>query len=106
MAFVIVTIREIKDQSAFDEYASKVKPVIESFGGRYVAVERDAITKSGDWPYVRTVVVEFPSLARAKEWYTSRQYQALIPVRERAIDINFVMVRGLEESKQEKRAGQ
>jgi len=106
MAFVIVTIPETKDQAAFDEYATKVKPIIASFNGKYVAVEPDHITKAGHWNYVRTVVVAFPTLARAREWYDSPEYQAIIPIRNRAFDPNIVLVRGLEESKQAQRAAQ
>jgi uncharacterized protein (DUF1330 family) len=106
MAFVLVTIREIRDQAAFDEYASKVKPLIESYGGRYIAIEREHETTAGEWPFVRTVLVEFPTLGRLKEWYRSAEYQALIPIRERGIDINFVILRSLEETKQERKVAQ
>ncbi len=106
MAFIIVTIRAIKDQAAFDEYAQKVKPLVEFFDGRYVAIEGEPVIRSGNWPFLRTVLVEFPTLERLNEWYQSAEYQALIPIRERAIDINFVVVRGLEETKQSQRAGQ
>jgi uncharacterized protein (DUF1330 family) len=97
MAYVIVTIKTILDQKAFEEYAEKVRPVLRNYEGRWVAIEPQHLTRTGNWPYVRTVIVEFPSIERAQEWYDSPEYRAIIPLRERAIDANIVMVRSLIE---------
>lgn len=100
MAFVVVTIREILDAKAFDEYAEKVRPILRKYDGWWVAIEPRHLTRAGNWPYVRTVVVEFPSIERAQQWYDSPEYREIIPLRERAIDANIVMARSLNESKQ------
>jgi uncharacterized protein (DUF1330 family) len=39
MAYVIVTIKTILDQKAFEEYAEKVRPVLRNYEGRWVAIE-------------------------------------------------------------------
>jgi len=97
MAYVLVTIKEIQDQQAFDEYAEKVRPILKKFRGRWVAIEPKHLTRAGAWPYVRTVIVEFPTIADAERWYDSPEYREIIPLRQRAIDANFIMVRGLAE---------
>lgn len=97
MAYLIVTIKAIKDQEAFRQYADRVKPLIERHGGRYLAIEKTAQLRAGEWPFVRTVVVSFPSLEAGNSWYDSPEYQELIPVRERAFDANIIMVRDLVE---------
>ena len=97
MAYVLVTIKKILDQQAFDEYADRVRPILRSYGGSWVAIEPHAVTRAGTWPYVRTVLVEFPSLEKARQWYDSREYAEIMPLRERAIDANIVMVRSLRE---------
>jgi uncharacterized protein (DUF1330 family) len=97
MAYVVVTIKEILNQQAFDDYAEKVRPILQKYGGRWVAIEREHVTRAGAWPYVRTVIVEFPSLAYAEQWYGSPEYREIIPLRQRAIDANIVMVRGISE---------
>jgi len=99
MAYVVVTIRKVLDQQAFDEYAEKVRPILGKFGGRWVAIEAQHVTRAGEWPYVRTVIVEFPSLDHAQEWYESPEYRAIIPLRQRAIDANIIMVRSLNEQR-------
>ena len=97
MAYVVVTIRRVLDQKAFDEYAEKVRPILGKFGGRWVVIEAQHVTRAGEWPYVRTVIVEFPSIERAQAWYDSPEYGAIIPLRQRAIDANIIMVRSLSE---------
>src|SRR5438270_9658137 len=97
MAYLVVTIKEILDQNKFDEYAEKVRPILQQYGGRWVAIEPDHLTKAGAWPYVRTVIVEFPSIKHAQQWYDSPEYREIIPLRQQAIDANIVMVRGLSD---------
>jgi uncharacterized protein (DUF1330 family) len=98
MAYLVVTIKEILDQAAFDEYAEKVRPILGKFQGRWTAIEPQHITRAGAWPYVRTVIVEFPTMGDAQRWYDSPEYREIIPLRQRAIDANIVMVRSLSES--------
>jgi uncharacterized protein (DUF1330 family) len=95
MAYLVVTIKEILDQAAFDEYAERVRPILNQYGGRWVAIEAQHVTRAGAWPYVRTVLVEFPSIERVQQWYDSPEYREIIPLRQRAIDANIVMVRSL-----------
>lgn len=97
MAYLVVTIKEILDQEAFDEYVEKVRPILQKHQGRWVVLEAQHLTRAGTWPYVRTVLVEFPSIARAEQWYDSPEYREILPLRERAIDANVVMVRSLSE---------
>jgi len=97
MAYLVVTIKEILDQEAFDEYAEKVQPILQKYDGWWVAIEAHHETRAGTWPYVRTVLVEFPSIGRAQQWYDSPEYREIIPLRQRAIDANIVMVRSLRD---------
>jgi uncharacterized protein (DUF1330 family) len=97
MAYLVVTIKQILDQSAFDEYAERVRPILKQYDGRWVAIEPQHEIRAGAWPYVRTVLVEFPTIERAQQWYDSPEYREIIPLRQRAIDANVVMVRSLGE---------
>ena len=45
---------------------------------------------SGEHPHTDTVVIRFPDAASAAGWHGSAAYQALIPVREQAVDIVVV----------------
>ena len=98
MTYVVVTIKRVKDLEAFREYAAKVAPIIRDFGGKYVAVDKAPDVRDGEWPFVRTVIVAYPNIAAAKSWYDSPEYQAIIPIRQRAIDANIALVRDPQEA--------
>lgn len=98
MTYVVVTIKKIKDLAAFREYAARVAPLIARHGGKYVAVDKAPEIRQGDWPFVRTVIVAYPSFSSAQGWYNSPEYQEIIPIRMRAFDANIVMVRDPDEA--------
>ena len=93
MTYVVVTIKRVLDLEAFREYASRVAPIIARCGGKYVAVDKAPEVRSGEWPFVRTVIVAYPNVAAAHGWYDSPEYREIIPIRQRAIDANIVFVR-------------
>ncbi len=97
MTYLVTTIKAIKDDDAFQQFAALAKPLIEAHGGRYLAIERQPEIATGDWPFQRTIIVRFPSLAAARAWWASPEYRELAPLRQRAIDVNFVFVRDLAE---------
>jgi uncharacterized protein (DUF1330 family) len=98
MTYVIVQIKKILDLEAFRDYAVKVAPIIERHGGEYVAVDKQPDIRSGEWPFVRTVIVAYPNFKAAQSWYDSPEYRAIIPIRTRAIDANIAIVRDPEEA--------
>ena len=98
MTYVVVTIKRINDLDAFRDYAVRVAPIIKRHGGEYVAVDRTPDVRAGEWPFVRTVIVAYPTFAAAQGWYDSPEYQEIIPIRMRAIDANIAIVRDPKEA--------
>ena len=97
MAYAIVTIPKILDEQAFQKYASALRGILKNYEGRWVAIEEQPVLKAGAWPYIKTVMIEFPTLDHAQRWYESPEYREIIPVRERAFHPNIVLVRSLSE---------
>jgi uncharacterized protein (DUF1330 family) len=92
-AYVVVQV-EVLDQRAYDAYRKEVLPTVESFGGRFL-VRGGTMTKlEGEWPYGRTVVIEFPSRADAEGWYRSPAYTKILPLRLKASRGNLIIVDG------------
>jgi uncharacterized protein (DUF1330 family) len=92
MTYPVTTIKAIKDDDVFQQYARLAKPLIERHGGRYLAINRTPEIQAGEWRFVRTVIVGFPSLASARAWYDSPEYCELIPLRDQVLDVNMVFV--------------
>lgn len=98
MTYVVVTIKQMKDLEAFRDYAVQAVPLVERHGGKYVGVDKAPEVRSGEWPFVRTIIVAYPNFAAARAFYDSPDYQQIVPVRNRAIDANIVIVRDPEEA--------
>jgi uncharacterized protein (DUF1330 family) len=60
-------------------------------GGAVEAVE-------GEWPTdQRVVIVEFPSMQRAREWYASPEYGAALELRAGALSRRLIFVEGVDQ---------
>jgi uncharacterized protein (DUF1330 family) len=93
--YVIANVVEVSGPAGFQESAQRVGGTITQYGGRYVAAACAVDAKEGDWKPNRLVLVEFPSLARAREWYDSPEYRPLIPRRQRAARAELVFSAGV-----------
>ena len=93
--YVILT-EAIHDDEAMGAYgAASMQPMIDH-GGRPIVVDGDVEVVEGTWHGTRTVVVEFPSVEAAREWYRSDAYQSVIPMRQAAAACNVVIVAGFD----------
>lgn len=70
-------------------------PVVERFGGRYVVLGGQVAPKEGDWRPGFLVMIEFPSLAHAEQWYHSADDEPLRRLRLSAGRSNAAFVEGL-----------
>ena len=93
-AYVIVQV-EVLDQRSYDAYRKDVLPTIEAFGGRFLVRGGNFTKMEGEWPYSRTVVIEFPSRADAEGWYRSPAYQKILPLRTQAGRCQFIAADGV-----------
>jgi uncharacterized protein (DUF1330 family) len=95
MAAYLVVDLEITDPAGFEEYRRVVPPVIEKYGGRFVARGGSAEVLEGQWKPKRLTLIEFPRATRAKEFYNSPEYQKIIGLRLNAAKTNLVLVEGM-----------
>ncbi len=93
-AYFIVNL-DIRDPERFETYRQRVAPLVEEHGGRYLVRGGAHEVIEGDWNPERIVVVEFPSVERAHEWYRSAEYQELAAMRMRAAPSQVVLVEGV-----------
>jgi uncharacterized protein (DUF1330 family) len=95
-AFIIADIAEITDAAAFQQYAGKAGPTIGKYEGKPRIVRGKVETLEGTWRPANLVVLEFPSVAKAKEWYSSSDYHPLVAERQKASrGGNVILVEGL-----------
>jgi uncharacterized protein (DUF1330 family) len=76
MAAYVIARVEVIDQQRYSKYLEATPPTIAKFGGRFVARGGQTLSFEGPQEIRRVVILEFPSLERAKQWYYSDDYQA------------------------------
>lgn len=86
----------VKDESAVPAYNDLAIPSIAQYDGRYLVRGGSAEHEDGSpWPADQVVgVIEFPSMARLKQWHTSPEYAKALAVRDRAVDVRLLFVDG------------
>ncbi len=95
MAGYVIANVEVLDPAGFEEYRQRVPGTIAQYGGRYLVRGGQTETKEGDRSPQRLIVLEFASLARAREWYESPEYRPLIALRERSAKTQLVFAAGV-----------
>jgi uncharacterized protein (DUF1330 family) len=92
--YVIVT-EDIHDPAGMEAYAKASMGSIGEHGVKPLAIDENVEVVEGEWHGTRTVLLEFESVEKAREWYESHGYQAAIPLRRAAADCNAVILSGL-----------
>ena len=93
-AYVIARIH-VTDWERYREYTARTPATIAQFGGRFIARGGDVVSLEGPEETRRVVILEFPSLERAKEWYHSEEYQAVRELRAAAATASLVAIDGV-----------
>ena len=96
-AYIIVDV-DIHDHQAYEEYKKLTPASIASFGGRFIVRSGDAETLEGEWAAGRIVVVEFPSMEKAREWWSSENYAPAKAIRQSASRTKMILVEGVPAS--------
>ena len=81
--YVIAHI-DVTDPEAYRDYVAAVTPIVAKFGGEYVVRGGAAEFHEGEPPGERVVVLRFPSVAAAKDWYHSEEYAPVRAMRQAA----------------------
>jgi len=95
MAAYVIGEIEVTDPAAYAEYGKQVLATIEKHGGRFVVRGGAVEPLEGGWAPKRLVVLEFPTMAKAREWYHSTEYAPLIKMRQKASRGKLVAVEGV-----------
>ena len=89
-AYVIVEA-SVRDRAARDRYSSLAEPTLHKFNGEILAVGPWQVL-FGEPAFENGMVIRFPDKATALDWYHSPDYQALLELRDAALDCRFRVV--------------
>ena len=93
-AWVIGAIQKVNDEAGYAAYGAAAGATVAHYGGKRVAGGTKIEVADGTWSPSGMVVLEFESLEKAKAWYNSPEYQAVVGQRFSTSDSNLIFVDG------------
>jgi uncharacterized protein (DUF1330 family) len=98
MAAYVISEVEPRDAALMAQYRELAAASIARYGGRYIVRAGAAECLEGGPPPKTLVIVEFPDMARAREWYGSADYAQALAVRADALTRRLIFVEGVAPS--------
>lgn len=93
-AYVIVEV-SIENPQEYEAYKKLTPATVEAYQGKFIVRGGMSESLEGDWNPERIVVVQFPSVARAKEWWNSEAYSKAKAIRQRTAKTKMIVVEGV-----------
>ncbi|MBP3238540.1 MAG: DUF1330 domain-containing protein [Lachnospiraceae bacterium] len=91
--FIIdVYIDKNKGRGAYDDYIGKVKPIVESYGGEYLARTEKVTALSPLRKPDRVIIIKFPSREKLDACFASDEYRRIMHDRVDNVDARAVIV--------------
>ena len=91
--YLIIDVTII-DPEVYGEFVAQIPAVVEQYGGRYLARSAEVSTMVGDWRPEWIVLIEFESIEPVQELFASKEYRALLPLREKSAITRAIIVEG------------
>ena len=92
-AYIVVEV-EVNDPIRYEDYKAMVPPSLAPYGGRFIVRGGKADTLEGNWAPKRLVIVEFPSVEKAKAWWNSPEYKDAKALRQATAKTQMIVVEG------------
>ncbi|MEP3244847.1 MAG: DUF1330 domain-containing protein [Sneathiella sp.] len=92
-AYMVARVN-VKDPAQYENYKALAPIAIKKFGGEYLTRGGEMETLEGDEETLRVVLVKFPSMTAARDFYNSPEYQKAKAARDGAADGQFVLLDG------------
>lgn len=96
MAAYMIARVNVTEWEQYNEYIKVTPDIVAKYEGRFIVRGGETITLEGPEEKWRIVVVEFPDIAKVKEFYNSPEYTDARKIREGAALAQFVAISGVE----------
>ena len=80
----------IKNHDIWKTYLEGVRKSLMLFEAEVVFRGKRATVLAGEHPHEQTVVIKFRDQSALQQWYNSKGYQRLIPIRDEAADVVII----------------
>ncbi len=93
-AYVIVDIN-VTDPNGYSQYKELAPAAVAAYDGKYLARGGKTEVLEGNWSPTRLVILQFPTVERAKQWLDSVEYSAARALRHKTARSNMVVIESL-----------
>ena len=98
MTAYVIADTEVVDSVLVERYRDLARKSIAQYGGRYIVRGGAIDPVEGGWQPTLLVIVEFPSMAQARQWYRSPEYAEALKLRQTALRRRLIFVEGVQTS--------
>lgn len=96
MAAYMIVDCLVENPEVYEQYKLKAKPLVEQYGGEYLARGGALTLKESDlWSPTRIVLLRFPDSATADRFYESDAYQEVLKLSKASARRTTVVVEGM-----------
>jgi uncharacterized protein (DUF1330 family) len=92
--YIIVDVK-ITNAVDYENYRKETQGTLGAYEGKFIVRGGKSETLEGDWETGRIVVIEFPSVEKAKAWWSSEAYEKIKPIRQRNSISKLIVVEGI-----------
>ena len=93
-AYVLAHI-DVQDPVRYEDYKAMSPISIHKYGGRFIARGGKVEVLEGAWQPKRMVLLEFPTVERARDWWASEEYKDAKALRQATSTGDMVIIEGL-----------
>ena len=91
--YIVCVYENINDNEALKNYAAKARTAVEKYNGKFLIRGGKNIVTEGK-NFIRTVVIEFDSFEKTKNFFYSPEYQAAHELLEGTVVRNHQIIEG------------
>lgn len=95
-AYALGLLKDVKFGADIVAYLERIDDTMKPYRGRFLLHGQQPEVLEGSLP-VDVVVIEFPDIEHARQWYASPAYQAILPLRVRNSSSVVFLADGLAE---------
>lgn len=92
-AYIIVEV-DVKDPATYEDYKKLTPGSLKPFDGKFIVRGGAAELLEGEQEPNRIVVLEFPTMEKAKAWWSSEEYAPAKAIRQSASNTRMIAVEG------------
>lgn len=94
--YAVAFLSDVRIGPEILRYIEQIEATFEPFGGEWVVHGSQPEIAEGDWRG-DLVVIGFPSIVAARDWYASPAYQEILELRSRHSDSVALLVEGVRD---------